>query len=346
MLPLFQNIHREQYQFFCYSDGRREDWVAEAIERLSTGWHKTVGQSDQHVAELVRKDRIDILIDLSMHTKESRLTLFGLKPAPVQVTYLAYCSTTGVETIDYRISDPYFDPPQSPELDQRIYTEKTLRLPSTYWCYQSPPEADEVAPSPANLYGMISFGSLNTFSKVTPQVIAAWAKILVNTPGSRMVLHCKEGQHRHRTADLFRQAGVEPHRIVFVPRVGGRDYFKLYDLIDIALDPFPYPGGTTTCDALYMGVPVITLKGPTAVSRGGYSILSNIGLPELVADSIDHYVDLATTLAKDLPKLAHLRTTLRPRMQSSSLMNAPTFARNFESLLRQIWREWCKNRTT
>ena len=346
MLPLFQNINRDQYQLFCYSDGRREDWVAEALERLSTGWHRTVGLSDQHVADLIRQDRIDILFDLSMHTKESRLTIFGLKPAPVQATYLAYCSTTGVDTIDYRISDPWFDPPYPPGTEERIYTEKTLRLPNTYWCYQSPPEAAEVAPSPANRFGMISFGGLNTFSKVTPQAIAAWGKILVNTPGSRMVLHCKEGQHRHRTVDLFRRAGVEPHRVMFVPRVGGRDYFKLYDQIDIALDTFPYPGGTTTCDALWMGVPVITLKGQTAVSRGGYSILSNVGLTEFVADSIDQYINLATNLAKDLAELAELRTSLRPRMQSSPLMNAPAFARDFHSLLRQIWQQWCANPST
>ena len=342
MMPLMQNLDRKQVEVFCYSDGRRVDWMAAEFERLADTWRKTLGMTDERVADLVRTDRIDILIDLTMHTKDSRLSVFAMKPAPVQATYLAYCGTTGVDAIDYRISDPYLDPPGT---DERFYAEKTVRLPHSYWCYQAAPESGEVMPLPSATSGTITFGSLNVFSKVTPQAIATWGKILVNTPGSRMVLHSKEGTHRERALELFRQAGVEAGRVRFVPRISGRDYFNLYGEIDVGLDPFPYPGGTTTCDALYMGVPVVTLKDRTAVSRGGFSILSNLGLRELVAESVDQYVELACALARDQGRLANLRSTLRGRMQSSPLMDASAFARGFEGVLGEAWREWCDSAT-
>ena len=346
LLPLMLNHDHSKFEIFCYSDGRRKDWVAEALESAANVWRRTLGTSDEQMAELIRKDQIDILIDLTMHTKDSRLTVFARKPAPVQATYLAYCSTTGVDAIDYRLTDPFLDPPPegstpTPESSDAFYTEKSVRLPHTYWCYRAPPEAGEVGPSPVAQFGSITFGCLNSFSKVTPVAIATWGRILGSVSGSRLVLYCREGSHRHRVTELFQQAGVEPHRIQFSPRVSGEDYFKLYNQIDIALDPFPYPGGTTTCDALWMGVPVITLKGRTAVSRGGFSILSNIGLAELVGHSLDQYVQAAIELVADRARLIDLRTSLRSRMLISPLMDAPRFARDFEDALRMMWRAYC-----
>jgi len=287
------------------------------------------------------EDRIDILIDLAMHARENRLPAFARKPAPVQATYLAYCGTTGLEAIDYRITDRFLDPP-SPSADD-FYSEASIRLPRTYWCYQPPSVAPSqpVGPLPAGQAGTITFGCLNNFSKVNAGVVAAWGRIMSEVKDSRMILHCREGGHRHRVRKLFAQAGVEPHRVRLVPRAPGVDYFLLYDQIDIALDPFPYPGGTTTCDALWMGVPVVSLSGSTGVSRGGLSILSNVGHPELVAHEVDEYVRIATELAADRIRLAGLRATLRSRMQASPLMDAPKFARDFEAALRGMWRAWC-----
>jgi protein O-GlcNAc transferase len=333
-------LHRNcaQFEIYCYSDGRRVDPLAEKFEATADVWRKTLGKSDDQLVAQVQEDRIDILIDLTLHTRENRLMVFARKPAPVQATYLAYCGTSGVEAIDYRITDPYLDEPGA---DDSIYAEKSVRLPHTYWCYQPMDEAGAVESSPVERFDSITFGCLNGFWKVNAGALAAWGAILSRVPGSRLLLHCREGSHRHRVTEELIKAGVDPHRVQFVARVSGADYFKLYDQIDIGLDPFPYPGGTTTCDAMWMGAPVISLKGRTAVSRGGFSILSNVGLSELVANTVEEYVELAVGLAADRPRLIALRGSLRSRMLGSPLMDAPGFTRDFEAALRGMWRKWC-----
>lgn len=341
LLPLFLNRDRANVEVYCYSDSRRSDWVTDKLRGCADAWRNTLGLSDERVAEMVREDRIDLLIDLAMHARDNRLPVFARKPAPVQATYLAYAGTTGLRAVDYRITDPYLDPP-SDDADA-YYSETSVRLPHTYWCYQPPAVVPDkpVGPPPAGQAGTITFGCLNNFSKVNPRVIAAWGRIMSAVTDSRMILHCREGGHRHRVRQLFAQAGVEPHRVRLVPRAPGADYFLLYDQIDIALDPFPYPGGTTTCDALWMGVPVVSFAGATAVSRGGFSILSNVGHPELVARDVEGYVRIATELASDRARLAGLRAALREQMRASPLMDAPRFARDFEAALRDMWRRWC-----
>ena len=338
LLPLFENIDRGEFEMFCYADGHRNDWVTDALKKHADQWQVTAGFSDVRVAEGIRADAIDILIDLTSQTKDNRLLVFARKPAPVQATYLAYGGTTGVDAIDYRITDPYLDPTGT---DEAFYFEKSVRLPHTYWCYQGPPEAGPVTLAPVEKEGQVTFGCLNTFSKVTPQVINTWARILKRVPTSRLLLHCREGTHRTSVTEAFRRERVDVDRIQCVPRTSRPDYFRLYQHIDIGLDPFPYPGGTTTCDALWMGVPVITLKGRTAVSRGGFSVLSNVGLPELVAESIEGYIGLAGKLAGDRGRIVELRSTLRERMLRSPLMDAPGFARDFGEALRGMWRRWC-----
>ena len=220
--------------------------------------------------------------------------------------------------------------------DQSVYSEKSIRLRS-YWCYEGPAAFHPVGPLPAGARGQITFGCLNNFSKVTRLTLAAWRRILHAVPSSRLVLHCGEGSHRRETATALAAAD----RFEFFSRLTLDDYFAQWNQIDIALDPFPYAGGTTTCDALWMGVPVVSLAGQTAVSRAGRSILTTIGLPELVAGSVDAYVRLATALAADRPRLLGLRQTLRPRMESSPLMIAPAFARDVESAFRLMWSHWC-----
>ena len=217
--------------------------------------------SDEQAAQCVRDDKIDILVDLSMHSAKHRLLVFARKPAPVQVTYLAYCSTTGMDAMDYRLTDPYLDPPGQGDAN---YAEESIRLPETHWCYEPGFPTPETGRLPALTAGHIMFGCLNNFSKASPGALATWARLLGAVPQSRLLLHAREGSHRQAFLDLLKQSGIDPARVRFTNSVNVYDYFKMYQGIDIGLDPFPCAGGTTTCDALWMGVPTVTLSGRTA----------------------------------------------------------------------------------
>ncbi|HSZ59053.1 MAG TPA: tetratricopeptide repeat protein [Tepidisphaeraceae bacterium] len=338
LLPLLENLDRQAIEVFCYSDVRRPDEMTERLQAQADVWRSILFVPDEEAAARIRADRIDILVDLVMHADGSRLLLFARKPAPVQATYLAYCSTTGLSTMDYRLSDPFLDPIG---VDESIYSEKTVRLPHTYWCYPPPDGTPEVGPLPAESSGRITFGCLNNFAKVSEPALKTWCKLLRSVPGSRLLVFSREGPHRQRALELVAREGIEPGRFQFVGAVPTPQYFERYQQIDIALDPFPFGGGTTTCDALWMGVPVVSLAGRTAVSRAGSSILSNVGLPDLVAHDTEEYLRIARELATELPRLSELRSSLRPRMRASPLMDAPAFARGFEAACRQMWREYC-----
>jgi predicted O-linked N-acetylglucosamine transferase (SPINDLY family) len=256
----------------------------------------------------------------------------------VQVTYLGYPGTTGLKTFDAQISDPHIDPPGQSE---NYSTETIIRLRETYWCFAPIAEAPPIVALPAIAAGHITFGSLHKLEKASASAMRLWAAILKNVPRSRLLLTAPPGQHRQRILDAFKLEGVDPLRIELVAKVPIRDYFALYNRVDIALDPFPYNGGTTTCQALWMGVPVITLAGVCGVQRSGVSILTNAGLPELIAQTPQQYVQTATALAGDLPRLARLRETMRDRLSASPLTNVPRFVQNLESIYRQLWRQWC-----
>jgi predicted O-linked N-acetylglucosamine transferase (SPINDLY family) len=273
-----------------------------------------------------------------MHTGQHRLLTFARKPAPVQLTLLACTSTTGLETMDYRLTDPYLDPPGSP--GETIYSETSVVLPATYWCYRPLGPTPAVNSLPASQTGRITFGCLNHFCKVTP-ALTTWIDLLQAVPDSTLLLLAPRGEHRDAARKLLARRGVSPERLSFADRVPPNEYFQLYHQIDVALDSFPYGGGVTTCDALWMGVPVVSLAGRTAVGRAGLSILSNLGLAELVAGDRDGYVRIASELAQDLARLTELRATLRDQMRASPLMDAPGFARNVEAAYRGMWRRWC-----
>jgi predicted O-linked N-acetylglucosamine transferase (SPINDLY family) len=258
----------------------------------------------------------------------------------VQVTYLAYCGTTGLETMDYRITDPYLDPAPG---DESVYVEKSIRLPRTYWCYEPPAGEMDVGPPPASRAGHITFGCLNNYCKVTHATWLAWCDLLHQAPDSRLLVHAAEGRHRQRARELLQSSGIDPGRLSFVGFLPLVEYLGQYQQIDIALDPFPYTGGTTTCDALWMGVPVVSLAGQTAVSRGGLSIFTNVGHPELVARDAGGYVRIAAELARDLSRLSRLRSSLRSQMRQSPLMDAAQFARDVEAAYREMWVQWCTN---
>jgi protein O-GlcNAc transferase len=339
ILPLLQAHDRAKFEVFCYSDVRRPDDITAKIRGDCDRWRELSRLPDDRVAQVIREDKIDILIDLAMHMASNRLPVFAQKPAPVQVTYLAYCSTTGLDTMDYRFTDPYLDPPGTSD---NIYTESSLCLPETYWCYEADPRAPEVAPLSALAAGHITFGCLNNFSKVSGDTLETWSKLLAATPGSGLILHAQEGSHRQRVRNLFQSHDIDPACVEFHSRLSLPDYFALHNQIDIALDPFPCAGGTTTCDALWMGVPVITLAGRTAVSRSGVSILHNADLSDLIARTPEQYVHFAQSLAGDLPRLTEIRRTLRQKLRSSPLMNPKNFAHNVEAAYRQIWQTWCE----
>jgi predicted O-linked N-acetylglucosamine transferase (SPINDLY family) len=336
ILPLLAAHDRRAMEVFCYDTGEKPDYFTPRLRQAADVWREVGSLSDAEIAERIRADRIDILIDLNMHMRSGRLLVFARKPAPVQVVYLAYTGTTGLEAIDYRITDPYLDPPGS----EGFYVEQSAALSRSYWCFQPVTELEE-SPLPAERAGYITFGALNNFCKASNAALEAWSRVLAAVPESRLIVFTVEGEHRNRLRERFARAGVEGNRIEFAGRNSMADYMKLYQRIDIALDSFPYAGGTTTCDALWMGVPVVTLAGQTAIGRGGVSILNNIGLPELVATSPEEYVRIAARLAGDRNRLSELRRGMRQRMLRSPLMDAKGFAADMENLYRQMWERWC-----
>jgi len=338
MLPLLASHDHQQFEIFCYASVDSPDSFTLRIQRHADVWRDIRALSDEEAAQLIRKDRIDILVDLSMHMAKNRMQLFARKPAPVQASYLAYPGTTGLDTIDYRITDPHLDPPGSSD---EYYTERSIRLPHSYWCYQPPIESLEMTPLPAAAKGFLTFGCLNNFCKISAATLQTWCRILTAVPNSRLVLHAFPGSHRDTVRQKLSDSGIDPNRLSFKGELPLPQYMQQYHNLDIGLDPFPYVGGTTTCDALWMGVPVVTLRGQTAISRGGASILTNIGIPELIAESPEQYVQIATNLAADLPRLTHLRGNLRGKMRTSPLMDAPRFARDMEAAYRKMWQGWC-----
>ncbi|HXE53542.1 MAG TPA: tetratricopeptide repeat protein [Tepidisphaeraceae bacterium] len=335
VMPLLANHDRNQFEVFCYSDSRRADAFAAQFRSLGYHWRDTFALSDEQLARGILEDRIDILVDLALHTAGNRMLVFARKPAPVQVTYLGYCGTTGLTTMDYRLSDAFFDPPGT---DERYYSERTIRLPRSYYCYVPLPYAPPIGQLPALTKGHVTFGSLNNTWKASAHTLSTWWRLMRQVPGSKLVAHFHEGSQRQQVIEHAGREGIDQSRLEFVGRLPGKEYFAKYQEIDIALDPFPYPGGTTSCDAIWMGVPVVTLAGQTPVGRAGVSILSTIGVSEWIVHDREQYIQIASTLAADLSQLAATRSTLRDRMQSSPQMDVAGFTKDIEAAFRQMWR--------
>jgi protein O-GlcNAc transferase len=288
----------------------------------------------------VRADRIDILVELTGHMGNNRLLVFARKPAPVQVAYPGYPNTTGLTSIDYCISDADRDPPG---VADKLYTEQLVRLPVTSQCYRPSPDAPAVGPAPALLRGHVTFCCFNKLVKVSPCMMQAWSAILAAVPRSRlMVLAASAGREDDAVRAAFIHQGVPAERLDLVPPLRRIDYLWRYNHADIGLDTFPYNGDTTTLDGLWMGVPTVTLRGGTHVSREGAAKLSLLGLGELIARSPREYVDVAVKLARDLPRLQSVRHGLRKRMAESPLTDAVRLVRELESAYRRMWLAWCE----
>jgi predicted O-linked N-acetylglucosamine transferase (SPINDLY family) len=341
-IPLFAHHDHSQFEIHCYASVPMPDAITRRIAGYADIWRNTAAMGDDEVAEWVRRDRIDILVDLTMHMANGRPRMFSRKPAPVQVAWLAYPGTTGLAAMDYRLTDPYLDPPGEHD---GWYSETSIRLPDTFWCYDPLSTEPPPGPLPAFANDFITFGSLNNFCKVTPAVLSTWAQVMKAVPGSRLLLLAQPGGQRQRALEGLAAGGIQAERVDFLPFQPRPEYLASYRRVDLGLDTFPCNGHTTSLDAYWMGVPVVTLIGATVVGRAGWSQLCNLGLPELAAATQEDFVHIATELALDRPRLAQLRTMLRPRMEASPLMDGARFARSLEAALRRMWRHWCLDST-
>lgn len=337
--PVLASHDKSQVEVFCYYNHNRHDSYTDRIKAAADHWVPCQGMPDDLLAERIRADGIDILVDLAGHTAENRLLVFARKPAPVQVTYLGYLNTTGLSAMDYRLTHIDTDPPAN----DAYYSETLYRLPGNlWWCYRPRPGTPEVAPPPAIANGFVTFGSTNNFAKLSPETLAVWADILRALPESRLIIAgVPEGAARTSISARFAAHGIDNHRLIVYGRLSSMQFWELHHQIDIALDPFPYNGGTTTCDALWLGVPVVALTGNEFVSRMGHALLKNIGLPELATESRQEYVNIAVKLANDLGYLKTLRAGMRARLAASPLRDEIGFTRNLETAYRDMWIKWC-----
>ena len=346
LLPLLRLHDTAAFETYCYSGTVHADAITAEFRNLSNHWRDVAALGDAPLAETIRADGVDILVDLTLHLAGNRLPVFARKPAPVQVSFAGYPGSTGLETMDYRLTDGYLEPIKcGVRSAERGVGEQPIPLAHSFWCYAPDGTEPEVNGLPATGNGYVVFGCLNNFCKVNEPMLTLWARVMEQVAGSRLVILTKEGSHRQRTRDRLAKEGVSPGRVRFVGLRPRREYLALYHRLDLALDTFPYNGHTTSLDALWMGVPVVSRCGVTPVSRAGLSQLSHLELPELVAHSEEDYVRLAVALARDTGRLAGLRATLRERMRASPLTDAAGWTRSIEDAYRQMWQRWCEEKS-
>ena len=344
--PILCSHDRERFEVFCYFTHQRFDEVSERLRAAVKHWTGCDDLTDAELADRIRRDRIDVLVELAGHTVGNRLRVLALKPAPVQASYLGYPNTTGLEAVDYRITDALADPPGEAD---RLSVERLVRLPGSYFCYRPNASTPEVAPSPAAASGRVTFGCFSNFAKMSNAFLDAAARVVNAVPGSRLVLKSRPlslAEVAARVRERFARNGVDLQRIELRGwEKSGLGHMQAYNEVDIALDSFPYAGATTTCEATWMGVPVITLAGRTHAGRMGVSLMTALGLPEHVAQDVPGYVSAAVRLASDVRRLETLRQTLRERMRRSPLMDEARFTRSLEQCYLEMWRERTRPQT-
>jgi predicted O-linked N-acetylglucosamine transferase (SPINDLY family) len=336
MLPLLEHHDRSWCETYCYSTTQSPDDYTRRLAEHADAWRPCATLNPEQIAETIARDEIDILVDLAGHSGDPQLAVMAGRPAPVQATWIGYLHSTGLTRIDYRITDDVADPPG---MSERYHTEALARLPHAQWCWR-PFLSLAHAPTPPSVRnGHVTFGSIHGAMKLSPPVRALWAEILSALPNARLVvLGIPAGRAQE---SLMRDLGVSPERVTLVPYVSLERYFRWLEAIDIVLDTMPYSGAMTTCDALYMGVPVVTVPGLRSASRSAASVLSSVGLTEWIASDREDYVRRAVSHAGDGDGRAALRTTLRARMEASPLMDEERFVRSLEDAYRRMWRQWC-----
>lgn len=341
-----QSLDPARLELVAYATDTHQDELTKRIKPLFKNWISAVGMSDEALAQHIHNDSIDILIDLAGHTRNNRLPVFAWKPAPVQLTWLGYLATTGVPGMDYLLADRW----ALPEEEEPLFTETIWRLPATYICYTPPALDIQSGRTPALQNGYITFGCFNNTAKMNDAVIALWSRILHAVPDSRLYLKAeelRESDEVQRVRVRYASHGIGAERLVLEARSPSREeHFASFQRVDIALDPFPYPGITSTMDALWMGVPVLSKKGDRFISHQGETILNNAGLSEWIAADAEDYVSKAQTFASDLQSLSELRGRLRQQILNSPLCDAKRFARNFERALSDIWKQRCATLAT
>ena len=344
--PIIENHTKAQFSITCYSDHQTEDTFTKRIKTFSSAWRNIQGWPDDRLAEQIRRDKIDILVDLAGHTSSNRLQVFARKPAPIQISYLGYPTTTGLTTIDYRLTDAYVNPPNR---GHRPHTEVLIYLPTGFLCYKAPRDAPTVSDVPSAQIRHITFGSFNNLTKVTPDVFSTWARILKAIPSARLLLKNNsliDKATRENCYQKFSHHQIERERLELKGTVSDfAEHLSHYQLIDVALDTFPYNGTTTTCEALWMGVPVVSLKGETDAGRVGMSLLGRIGHTELVAGSIEDYIDIAVKLAQATKKRAGMRMALRKELLETGICDGRSFVLDLENAYRTTWIRWCEENT-
>jgi predicted O-linked N-acetylglucosamine transferase (SPINDLY family) len=332
--PVLRSLDREMFEIVGYQGNTHEDAITRHLASLADRWRVIASDTDAEAIERIRQDGIDVLIDLDGHTGGNRLGIFAAKPARVQLTWLGYPNTTGLRSIDFRITDSIADP--APFADE-LHTEKLLRLDPPFLVFSPPENSPDVAPSPVLQNGYVTFGIFNQIHKLSDSLVTSASRILDQVPNSRLLLKATafvDPAVCDATAERFETFGIDRGRITFAGPIRGFNlHLETHHQVDIMLDSFPYTGTTTTCEALWMGVPVVTLEGLTHHARVGSSLLQSIGLPELIGRSVDEYVSTAATLASDTERIASLRNQMRRRMLSSPLMDLPGFTRRFENAL-------------
>jgi predicted O-linked N-acetylglucosamine transferase (SPINDLY family) len=333
-------IDKAGFELFAYCTQLDGDDLTAELRRHFAAWAEVAGSSDRELARRIHGDRIDILIDLSGHTRHSRLPAFAWKPSPIQVTWLGYFATTGLTGIDWKIGDPWLSPPD----EEHHFTERIWRLPGSCFCFTSPRDAPAVSALPSAASGYPTFGCFNNLAKVNDDVIEVWSRILISAPDARLLLKTKQlASEEVRVALLarFERWGVSADRLILEGPAPYAEYLASYSRVDVALDPFPYPGGATTAEGLWMGVPALTLRGDRFIAHQGESLLHAAGLGDWIAPDPDEYVRMAVAFAADRFGLGQLRASLRERLAASALFDAPRYARQLEAAWRGMWQQWC-----
>ena len=342
--PLIAAHNRTQVELIAFDNTRTPDNISTHLRQFFTEWHRVIGISDQRLSELIRERCVDILVDLNGHTADHRMSVMALRPAPVQVTYLGYPNTTGLTEVDYRLTDAVADPPGPAD---QFVTERLLRLPHGFLCFNPPQPHLPISELSSADGEPLRFAAFNAIHKINDDVVRTWSQILKAIPNSQLLIKANglaDPKTQQSMAEKFAAEQIDADRVIFLPRSPAQtDHLAVYNRCDIALDTFPYNGTTTTCEAMWMGVPVVTLVGDRHASRVGLSLLTQMDLTELAADSVDSFVEIAVRLANDRPRLAELRRTMRERMLKSPLMDGKGFANDVEAAYRQMWRTWCEN---
>ncbi len=342
--PVLECHDESKFFVICYDDLYRGDAVTERLKPLADEWRSVAGRDDQQVGEMIRSDAIDILVDLTGHTANNRMRLFARRPAPVQASWIGYLHSTGLPQMDYLIADAV----AVPEDTRQQFSETVVRLPHCFLCYGQPEGRPDASPPPSAECGFVTFGSYNNLAKLSDTTLRRWKRILDETADSRLLLKNSAFNDAETREEYLQKLGAlefDPGRVTLEGSSAHGEYFSSYSRIDIALDPHPFSGGTISVDALWMGVPVVTLAGDRMASRTSASVLSCLGLDALVTDDDDAYVGAAVSLAADAGSLAGLRRDLRARFRQTALGEAKMFTANLEKAYRDMWREWCRRQS-